>query len=160
MAGRIFVNYRRDDVPGDARGVRDGLAAKFGKSSVFMDVDNLLVGQRFDVELAKALDACDVLIAVIGPRWMDLLTTRTASGERDYVREEIAAALKRNIVVIPVRVGREGSMPALPRADDLPRGHPRSRPLPEARCRARALRSRHGGADRWHRRRSQGVGCR
>ena len=120
MAAKIFVNYRRDDVPGDARGVRDGLAAKFGKASVFMDVDNLLVGQRFDIELAKALDTCDVLIAVIGPRWMELLTARTAGGERDYVREEIRAALARRIVVIPVRVGREGSMPALPRRDNLP----------------------------------------
>src|SRR5262249_9944901 len=32
----------------------------------------------------------------------------------------IAAALKREIAVIPVRVGREGSMPALPRPDELP----------------------------------------
>ena len=120
MTAKIFVNYRRDDVPGDARGVRDGLAAKFGKANVFMDVDNLLAGQRFDIELAKALDACDVLIAVIGPRWMELFTARTAGGERDYVREEIAAALTRRIVVIPVRVGREGSMPTLPRRDDLP----------------------------------------
>ena len=120
MPGKIFISYRRDDVPGDARGVRDGLAAKFGKANVFMDVDNLLVGQRFDVELARALDACDMLIAVIGPRWMDLLKERMASGERDYVREEIAAALARKITVIPVRVGREGSMPALPRRDELP----------------------------------------
>ena len=29
--------------------------------------------QRFDVELAKALDACNVFVAVIGPRWIDLL---------------------------------------------------------------------------------------
>src|SRR5262245_16191626 len=120
MAGKIFVNYRRDDAPGDARGIRDGLAAKFGKNSIFMDVDNLLVGQRFDAKLADALDACDVLVAVIGPRWMELLRARGASGERDYVREEIAAALKRRIVVIPVRVGREGAMPAMPRSDDLP----------------------------------------
>lgn len=117
---KIFVNYRRDDVPGDSRGVRDGLAAKFGKPSVFMDVDNLLAGQRFDIELGKALDACDVLIAVIGPRWMDLFTARMQSGDRDYVREEIAAALARKIVVIPVRVGREGQMPPLPRSESLP----------------------------------------
>jgi hypothetical protein len=120
MPGRIFISYRRDDVPGDARGLRDGLAAKFGKSSIFMDVDNLLAGQRFDEELAKALASCDVFLAVIGPRWMEQLAARTASGERDYVREEIAAALKRRIVVIPVRVGREGQMPPLPRAADLP----------------------------------------
>ncbi len=120
MPGKIFVNYRRDDVPGDARGVRDGLAAKFGKSAIFMDVDNLLVGQRFDIELARALDDCDMLLAVIGPRWTELMKARTESGERDYVREEIAEALKRRIAVVPVRVGREGSMPALPRPEDLP----------------------------------------
>ena len=48
MPGKIFVNYRRDDVPGDARGIRDGLVRTFGKSNVFMDVDNLLAGQRFE----------------------------------------------------------------------------------------------------------------
>lgn len=120
MPGKIFVNYRRDDAPGDARGVRDAVAAKLGKANVFMDVDNLLVGQRFDIELAKALDNCDMLIAIIGPRWMELLRARQVSGERDYVREEIAAALKRGIVVIPVRVGREGQMPPLPRPEELP----------------------------------------
>ena len=70
-----------------------------------MDVDNLLAGQRFDRELEKALGETDVFIAVIGPRWMELLGER-ASGERDYVREEIAGALKRGIVVIPVLVER------------------------------------------------------
>jgi hypothetical protein len=61
-----------------------------------------------------------VLIAIIVPRWMDLLKTKSAGGERDYVREEIAEALKRKIVVIPVRVGRDGQMMPLPRPDDLP----------------------------------------
>jgi hypothetical protein len=120
MPGKIFISYRRDDVPGDARGVRDALAAKYGKSSIFMDIDNLLAGQRFDEELAKALAACDVLVAIIGPRWMGLLKTKSASGERDYVREEIAQALKRGVVVIPVRVGRDGQMPPLPRSEELP----------------------------------------
>jgi formylglycine-generating enzyme required for sulfatase activity len=120
MPGKIFVSYRRDDVAGDARGIHDGLAAKFGASSVFMDVDNLFAGQRFDKELEQALATCDVLIAVIGPRWMELLAAKIKSGERDYVREEIAAALQREIVVIPVRVGQEGSMAPLPRGEDLP----------------------------------------
>ena len=120
MPSSIFVNYRRDDAPGDARGVRDALAAKFGKSKVFMDVDNLLIGQRFDVELGKALDNCDVLVSVIGPRWMELLRERVSSGQRDYVREEIAAALRRRIFVIPVRVGRDGRMPPFPGPAELP----------------------------------------
>lgn len=120
MPGKIFISYRREDDPSAAARVRDGLAATFGKSNLFMDVDNLLAGQRFDHELTKALAACDVLIAVIGQRWMNLLADKTAKRERDYVREEIAGALKRQIIVIPARVGREGQMPPLPRLEDLP----------------------------------------
>ena len=122
---KIFVNYRRDDDPSAAARVRDGLAARFGKSALFMDVDNLLAGQKFDDELAKALSACDVLVSIIGVKWSGILSTRTTEAQadpdhRDYVREEIAAALKRGIVVIPVRVGRDGALPALPRPSELP----------------------------------------
>jgi hypothetical protein len=100
--------------------VRDGLAAKFGQSNVFMDVDDLRPGQRFDVELAKALGACDVFITVFGARWMDLQRQRHVDSEYDYVRAEIAAALQRGVTIIPVRVGREGNLPRLPRPDELP----------------------------------------
>jgi formylglycine-generating enzyme required for sulfatase activity len=120
MAGKIFISYRRDDDPSSAARLRDGLAPRFGKANLFIDVDDLLAGQRFDEELAKALAVCDVLVAVIGQRWMELLKLKIASGERDHVREEIAAALQRRIVVIPVRVGREGQLPPLPRSGDLP----------------------------------------
>jgi hypothetical protein len=120
MPSKIFVNYRRDDDPNGAARLRDGLAAKFGRANVFMDVDNLLAGQRFDEELARALSECDVLVVVIGARWLEQLKRRQASGERDYVREEIAEALRRKIVVIPARIGREGQLPLLPRADELP----------------------------------------
>ena len=100
--------------------IRDALTAKFGNSSVFMNVDDLKAGQRFDLELAKALDACDVFIAVIGSRWMDLARQRYSDREYDYVRAEIAAALQRGINVIPVPVGREGNMPRLPQPSELP----------------------------------------
>lgn len=120
MGKKIFVNYRREDDANGAARVRDALAANFGNANVFMDVDNLLAGQRFDQELTKALAQCDVLIAVIGPRWMELLQARAASSERDYVREEICEALKRKLTVIPVRVGREGQLAPLPPRERLP----------------------------------------
>jgi TIR domain/Bacterial extracellular solute-binding protein, family 7 len=116
MAGKIFVNYRRDDERAVAARVRDRLASAFGAANVFMDVDNLMAGQRFDKELEKALAGTDVFLAIIGIRWMELLAERSASGERDYVREEIAGALSRSIIVIPVLIERV----ALPRADALP----------------------------------------
>lgn len=120
MRGRIFISYRRDDAAADARGIRDRLVRKFGETSVFMDVENLFAGQRFDQELDKALSQCQVVVAVIGRNWMDLLTAHRRAGGRDYVREEIGGALRRQIAVIPVMVGREGQLPPLPRPDELP----------------------------------------
>lgn len=116
MQGKIFVSYRRDDGAANARSIRDRLAHAFGDSAVFMDVDNLLAGKRFDKELEKALAQTDIFLAIIGPRWIELFTERQKSDERDYVREELAAALARDITVIPVLVdsGR------LPRQRDLP----------------------------------------
>lgn len=116
MPGKIFINYRRDDERSAAARVRDRLAAEFGAPNVFMDVDNLMAGQRFDRELEKALAETDIFLVVMGPRWLDLYQQRQASGERDYVHEEIAGALKRGVTVIPVLI--EGA--ALPRGDLLP----------------------------------------
>jgi TIR domain len=124
MAGKIFISYRRDDDPAFAARVHEGLGATFGKSNLFMNIDNLIVGQRFDKELAKALTECDVLIAIIGRHWVQSLRDKIASGERDYVREEIAEALKREIAVVPTPVGPQGHMPAPPRPDDLPTPNP------------------------------------
>jgi hypothetical protein len=144
IVGKIFISYRRADDPAAAWRVRDRLATDFGDANVFFDVHNLRPGQLFDQELAKALAECDVLIAILGPRWVELLNARATSArttashffgkcfswerrkppamtsERDYVREEIAQALKRKIVVIPVRVGCDGQLPQLPHSDALP----------------------------------------
>jgi len=57
MPAKIFISYRRDDDPSAAARVHDGLAQTFGHANLFIDVDNLLAGQRFDDELAKALAA-------------------------------------------------------------------------------------------------------
>jgi S1-C subfamily serine protease len=120
MAGRIFISYRRDDARADARSIHDRLARKFGDANVFMDVDSLMAGQRFDRQLDEALANCDVLLAVMGSRWTEALTERMKENERDFVHDEIAAALKRDIAVIPVLVGQEARMPQMPRAAELP----------------------------------------
>jgi hypothetical protein len=116
MAAKIFVNYRRDDAKSEAARLRDRLAVAFGAANAFMDIDNLLAGERFDLKLQEALAETDVFLAVIGARWMDLLKARTASGEHDYVREEIAAALADGLTVIPVLMDRA----PLPRSEELP----------------------------------------
>ena len=117
---KIYICYRREDDPAAAGRVHEHLAKRFGDANLFIDVNNLIAGQSFEDELANALAACDVLIAIIGPRWMEMLKAKSASRERDYVREEIAAALQRKIIVMPVRVGLADRLPPLPRAEDLP----------------------------------------
>ncbi len=117
---KIFVNFRREDVPADARRIRDGLAARFGRSDVVMDIDGAVPEQQLGRDQGITLGGYDAMIAIIGPRWMELLRAHAASGERDYVREQISAALQRGMAVIPVRVGREGSMPPSLRPEDLP----------------------------------------
>jgi hypothetical protein len=116
MAQKIFVNYRREDGRWQAARIRDQLADAFGNSAVFMDVDDLRPGQRFDEVLREAIARTDVFLAVIGPHWSELLRIRQASGDQDFVREEIAAALAARIPLIPVLLERA----TLPRRAELP----------------------------------------
>lgn len=120
MTGGIFISYRRDDDPSSAARIRDALAQRLGGRDLFMDIDSVKAGQRFEHELNKALERSRVLIAIIGPQWLRELHARAKTGERDYVRIEIAAALKKGIPVIPIRVGRMSRIPSLPTPEQLP----------------------------------------
>ncbi len=117
---RLIINYRREDVPAEARRIRDILAAQFGRSEVVMDLDPPADGPPPGPNTGRLLDGSSLLVAIVGPRWLELMRGHAGRGERDPVREEIAAALRRGAAIIPVRVGREGSMPAPLAADELP----------------------------------------
>lgn len=111
---RIFINYRRQDTEGYVGRLYDHLIEHFQREDIFMDVDTIRPGADFVQVLEEAVAGCDVLLAMIGPNW---LTATDDHGERrldqwnDFVRIEIASALKLNKVVIPVLVGR-ARMPA------------------------------------------------
>jgi hypothetical protein len=117
MAG-IFINYRRDDAPGVAGRLFDYLALKFPRRSLFMDVDAMKPGMDFAKQLDTQVSQCQVLLAVIGPHWLDAKDKagqRRIDAEKDYVRIELASALKRDIPVIPVLV--DGAV--MPTEDNL-----------------------------------------
>lgn len=69
-----------------------------------MDVQDISVGADFAEAIEKTVAGCDVLIAVIGPRWLETLKARQ-SGPDDFVRHEIASALRRGVTAIPALVG-------------------------------------------------------
>src|SRR5262245_2551501 len=105
MTGKIFINYRRDDSNGMAGRLHDRLAQTFGPDNIFMDVDNIPVGEDFVAYLNSQVTACNVVLAVIGRSWLkakDKRGQRRLNQPDDWVAIELAAALTRNIPVIPI----------------------------------------------------------
>jgi hypothetical protein len=117
--GGIFISYRREDSAGWTGRLSEQLKARFGAESIFMDIDTIEPGVDFTEAVQKAVGSCDVLLAVIGPEWA---SSANKSGKlrledpNDWVRVEIAAALKRKIRVVPVLVGGA----SVPTMDFLP----------------------------------------
>jgi hypothetical protein len=117
----VFISYRRQEASGLAGRLYDRLAALLGDDQVFMDVDTIARGVDFAEAITQAVSSCEVLLAIIGPRWLsstDEEGQRRLDGPDDIVRMEFAAALERDILVIPVLV--EGA--AMPRRQELPDG--------------------------------------
>ena len=107
MTGSVFISYRREDSSGYARAIYNELRGKLGPDNIFMDVDAIEPGLDFISAIEGAVGRCDVLLALIGPSWVDAgeETSPRLQSENDYVRTEIATALERDIRVIPVLVG-------------------------------------------------------
>jgi hypothetical protein len=112
---RIFISYRRGDTGGYAGRLCDRLTARFGGDQVFMDIQDIHPGQNFVTSIEDTIATCDCVIVVIGPQWLETVQKRVQSGD-DFVRHEVSSALKRQITVIPVLVGRA----SMPSAADLP----------------------------------------
>lgn len=103
---------------GEALHLFDNLSTHFGKDQIFMDIEQIEPGADFIQVIKEAVGACDVLIALIGRHWLTVTdgTARRLDNLNDFVRLEIAAALDRNVRVIPVLV--QGA--TMPRQQDLP----------------------------------------
>jgi hypothetical protein len=112
----ILISYRRSDAPGTAGRIADRLRQHYGDDSVFMDVDSIPLGLDFRKYIKEALDRCDIMLAIIGPRWIGEKEFQRIQDETDFVRIELETALQRDIPVVPVLV--DGA--TIPRPDLLP----------------------------------------
>jgi TIR domain len=118
---RMFLSYRREDASGHAGRLYDAITARFPAENVFMDIDTIEPGVDFVEVVEDAVGSCDVLLALIGQRWLQATDESGAPrlhDEYDYVRLEIEAALDRRIRVIPVLI-QDSHMPS---AQALPDG--------------------------------------
>ena len=116
---QVFISYRRSDTAGHARALHRDLVRRFGPTQIFFDRSGIESGDRFDELLREKVISCRVLLALIGPNWLD---ARDSAGQRrldddsDFVRLEIGIALEREKNIIPVLFDDV----SIPSADGLP----------------------------------------
>src|SRR5262249_23185061 len=102
---RVFLSYRRDDSCAHVGRVADYLENRFGRASVFKDVDSILPGADFRRVLEYELTGCDVVLVVIGDDWFTATDEQgrlRLENKNDFVRAEVELALARQIPIIPV----------------------------------------------------------
>ncbi len=118
--GNIFISYRRGDSIATAGRIRDRLVQTYGRENVFFDNDDIAHGQDFVKILESKVAECDVLLAIIGPTWLNASNEqgqRRLDDPEDFVAIEIGSALARDkTAVIPVLV--DGAK--MPSAAELP----------------------------------------
>lgn len=90
----IFISYRRDGGDAVAGRISDKLTSKGYK--VFFDVESMRSGD-FNEQIYEAIDLCTDMIVVLPPGGLD-----RCESENDWVRLEIAYAIKKNKNIIPV----------------------------------------------------------
>ena len=117
----VFISYRRhtDTTSGYASWIYDRLADRLGRDRVFMDIDSLPLGVDFVEQVERAVVGADVALILIGPNWLnatDEAGRRRLDDPEDFVRIEVAAALRSSPLVIPVLV--DGAQ--VPKPDQLP----------------------------------------
>jgi hypothetical protein len=113
---RIIISYRRDDSLDITGRIFDRLAGHFGREAVFRDIDNIPPGTDFRRHIDRVLDESDIVLAIVGPRWIGPDEQRRLTSPADPVRVEIETALRKNKPLIPVLVSRA----AMPHPDALP----------------------------------------
>lgn len=116
---RIFLSYRRSDSQDATARLADRLTALPRIKSVFLDVESIAAGEAFPVRLQSALVEADICLVLIGKGWLgqsDTSDTARIMTDGDFVRMEVAEALRLGKRVIPVLLN-EAAMPA---RDELP----------------------------------------
>jgi TIR domain len=118
---KVFISYRREDSKWPARQLYKAFLRHLPREQLFIDFDSIPLGADFVEILQRQVRECDIVIALIGPGWVDNPDTKTGQrrldNPKDFVRIEICAALSRAIPVVPVLL--EGAK--MPEAEQLPK---------------------------------------
>jgi hypothetical protein len=105
VTGKIFISYRRRQSLAEAQHLATILAKEFGARRIFIDVRGIDGFSDWFDTLKQQVDGTAAMISVIGKDWasvLDLENHPPGVTTKDFVRFEIAEALRRNVPVLPV----------------------------------------------------------
>lgn len=101
---KIFLSYRRDDIPGYVGRLEDELERAFGEEGIFRDVEDIAGGRSWKQVIDQNLKASAAFILVIGPRWGGIWEARK-DDPVNYVALELEQAKAAGATIIPVSIG-------------------------------------------------------
>ncbi|MBL8327489.1 MAG: toll/interleukin-1 receptor domain-containing protein [Rubrivivax sp.] len=118
MAGPVvFISYRRADTQALAERLHHDLARRYGEERVFFDREDIHRGDAWRETISRHLQASDLVLALIGPRWLAEWQQRNAArvpgaelgspaqaAVDDVLHVELSEALRQGKRVIPVLV--------------------------------------------------------
>ncbi|MFF7991335.1 TIR domain-containing protein [Kitasatospora xanthocidica] len=117
---RVFLSFRKADSRWMRNRVHLALAERFGSDRFFKSGGSIPAGADYAEVLRRQAAGCELMLVLIGPGWLD---ARGPDGMRliertdDWVRVEIATAVKAGNRVVPVLLG---DAVMLPEASALP----------------------------------------
>ncbi|MEL6386188.1 MAG: toll/interleukin-1 receptor domain-containing protein [Pseudomonadota bacterium] len=116
---RVFLSYRRADAEAEARSIEQRLLMMPDIKKVFLDHETIPTGENFVLSIQKAIKQAGVVLVLIGQDWRGVNSDTGAvrlMDPKDFVRLEIAEAIKAGRQVIPVLLNDT----PMPRPDELP----------------------------------------
>jgi hypothetical protein len=117
---KVFISYRRKEPISDCVTHRlyERMTQKMTIGSVFLDSHSIPLGMDYRDYLTKSVVRSNFMCVIIGPTWLASLRERLES-EVDYVRYEIATAIRHRIPVCPLLLGDSTSPTKVDLPDDL-----------------------------------------
>lgn len=124
---KVFLSYRILESAHVVREISRRMAERLGRENVFRDDDSIQLGMLYSNDIRRALERCDLVVAVIGHFWLEGTGddgSRWLDDHQDWVRMELRTAFEQRIPVIPVLLD-ETPLPPLDRlpADIRKLGH-------------------------------------
>jgi hypothetical protein len=115
--GSVFISYRRSDSLAITGRIYDHLETKFGRKSLFKDVDDIPPAVDFGDYIQDSLRLSSVALVIIGPHWLGQREdgSKRLDDPTDWVRIELETAFALQLTIIPLLV--DGA--TMPTAADL-----------------------------------------